>query len=216
MPDFTKEMREALERMRARAESPEFQAQVARLESGEASPEEKRRQAWKRQGIPAELWDAFDRYGGEAEACKLVDSFLESDERFILLAGEAGLAKTYAACRALAMHGGRYIRAYDVAQAWGDEDEGWLCDLRLASLVVMDEIGREPLDEKGWAYGKIYDLLDRRQANLRKTILVTNLGLDAFKARYCPDGRRDPLYDRIANRGVVPTPLTGSSLRRRP
>lgn len=215
MTSAQEKLRQMLEAMRERSEDPAFQANVRALEAGEQSPEEKRRGAWKRMGIPEEHW-GFLLAGPreDEEAMRLVREFLGSDDRFLLLAGEAGRGKTLAACWGLTQKGGRFARAMDIAQAWGEEDEGWVADLRLAPLLVVDEMAREPLDPKGWAFSRLYDLLDRRQAALRKTVLVTNEGLDVFKARYCPDGKRDPLYDRIVNRGMVPRPLTGPSLRR--
>jgi DNA replication protein DnaC len=212
MPDLSQKMREALERMRQRAEDPSFQARVAELEAGEPSAEEMRRRQWKRQDIPEEHWRFLDS-PAETEAIGLVRTFLGNDDRFLLLAGTAGRGKTLAACWALTQKGGRYVRTRAVATA-GFDDEGWLYDLAHAPLLVLDEMVREAQDEKGWAYSKVYDLLDRRQSNLRKTILITNAGLDEWKARYCPDGKADPLYDRIASRGTVPTPLTGPSMRR--
>jgi hypothetical protein len=212
MPLIGDQMRAVIERMRQRAEDPEFQAKVAALESGEPSPEELQRKAWKRIGIPEEHWP-FLPAPEETEAIGHVRTFLAGPERFLLLAGTAGRGKTLAACWGLAQKGGRYVRTREVATA-GFDDEGWLYDLAHAPLVVLDEMVREAQDAKGWAYSKVYDLLDRRQSNLRKTILITNAGLDEWKARYCPDGKADPLYDRIASRGTVPTPLTGPSMRR--
>lgn len=216
MTDFRAKMLDTLAAIRDRATDPEFQARVAAYEAEAAeSPEVVQRRAWKRAGIPEEHW-AFLPAPEETEAIGLVRGFLGSADRFLLMAGNAGRGKSLAACWGLAQLGGRYVRTRDVATAFGDEDEGWLSDLARTRLLVMDEMVREAQDEKGWAYSKVYDLLDRRQASLLKTILITNAGLDEWKRRYCPDGKSDPLYDRILSRGSVPKPLTGESLRRAP
>lgn len=211
--DLRAEMRDLIAGMQRRSEEPTFADGLRKLEAREPSLHDKRISAWRAIGIPEEHFEHLAA-PDETDALAHVREFLSGEERILLLLGTAGRGKSVAACWGLSRVGGRYVRAYDVAAAsYGDADQAWLATLRLARLAVIDEMAREPLDPKGWAYGRLYDLIDRRQAALRKTILIANVSTVEFKKRYCPDGNADPLYDRILNRGFVPKALCGRSMR---
>jgi DNA replication protein DnaC len=105
---------------------------------------------------------------------------------------------------------GQFVKAIDLVRA-GTFDAAFWESLEAASVLVVDDLGTEPLDEKGWALANLAAMLDGRYDSLRKTILTTNLPLAAFKARYCTaDGGR--LYDRLRESGAY-VELSGKSLR---
>ena len=143
-----------------------------------------------------------------AEARAFVD---ESDRRTILvIAGGAGCGKTVAVCAAGEGHGMTFVKAHDLARAGAFADEFWK-RLRDARLLAIDDLGTEPLDEKGWAISAILDLLDRRYDACAKTLLTTNLPWEKFRARYGADGGRT--LDRLREVGAF-VQFDGASMRK--
>lgn len=187
-------------------------------------------------GIPPRVIALLDGVG-DTDAVRKARAFMdESNPRTLLvLSGGTGCGKTVAACVALDYataydpylrqrlvtpgetrpaqrfnSPGRFVKAIDLVRA-GTFDGAFWESLEDASVLVIDDLGTEPLDEKGWALANVAALLDGRYDSLRKTILTTNLPLTAFKARYCAaDGGR--LYDRLRESGVY-VELAGQSLR---
>jgi DNA replication protein DnaC len=184
-------------RMAERLADPAYQAKVAAWEREQAlDAQAQRRHARKFLGIPAVLAETLDRLE-ETDALAKARSFLASEKLILLLAGDVGRGKSVAAAWAVAETNGRFIEAADVAQANVYDREAWGA-LFLPRLLAVDELGMEPLDAKGWCEAKLYDLINGRLQAKKRTVLVSNLDLPAFLARY-PDPR---LRDRLRAHGA--------------
>jgi DNA replication protein DnaC len=138
-------------------------------------------------------------------------TFCEQPETILVLAGGTGAGKTVAACAALAGYEaqGLFVSAVDLVRAGLYSQEFWE-SLKVPGILVIDDLGREPLDEKGWGISNLHATLNDRYDNLRKTIITTNLSQPAFLARYDRDGGR--LRDRLKSGGVY-FEFAGTSLR---
>jgi len=172
-----------------------------RMETAEIERRMYRDQRRREADVPPRLWPLLDR-GLDSEAAKAVDDFLATGQTFLVLAGQIGCGKTAAACSALDLRGGRFVKASAVTRArFDDADWQRLLD---AKTLVVDDLGTEPLDVKGWAAGALAELFDARYDWERPTILTTNLDAEAFKARYCDqDGGRFLSRLREVGRFVV-------------
>jgi DNA replication protein DnaC len=214
-------------RMRDRAEEherrmetdPAYRAEHERLEAAREADQraldarmdaERRRFRRDRAQIPPRLWEKLDA-GLDSEAAQAVARFVASDATFLVLAGKVGCGKTAAACSALDKRGGKFMKAAGVTRARFN-DEQWNEVLR-ATVLVIDDLGTESLDQGGWAAGALAELFDHRYDWQAKTILTTNLDPDAFKARYCEaDGGR--FLSRLREAGVFEA-IAQDSLRSR-
>lgn len=158
----------------------------------------------------------------ESKPVLAVREFMASPRTLLVLAGGTGCGKTVAACVGLdsavvvesgtLRKVGRFTKAIDLVRAGTFDGEFW-DELTDVSMLVVDDLGTEPLDEKGWALANIAALIDQRYDACRKTILTTNLDAARFRARYCNDGGR--LADRIREAGAF-LEFDGGSLRSRP
>lgn len=79
---------------------------------------------------------------------------------------------------------------------------------RRASVLVIDDLGREYADVHGRWVSELDLLIDDRHESMLRTIITSNLSVDEFKARY---GER--IADRIRQDGKVVV-CAGESLRR--
>lgn len=216
---------EAEERERAASEAEEkakLADQIARADA------EGRR---TRADVPKRVWpflDAPEKTAAYAAACEFA---LASSETLLVLAGGIGCGKTVGACAALDAFlvegrrktyrdgfrplgvrdpSGKVVKAIEMARAGTFDREFW-DGLAGLDFLVIDDLGTEPLDDKGWLVANIRAVIDRRYDDERKTVLTTNLNLDQFKARYCADGGR--LLDRLKERGAF-IEIADGSLRR--
>lgn len=142
-------------------------------------------------------------------ATSAVRAFMADPRRSLLaLCGPAGTGKSCAACEGLARVPGRYVLAAELAGAFRRLDfRAFTESLGDAELLVVDELGREPDAASGGERSALWEVIERRWAAARKTILATNLTPDAFVKRY-----GDHILDRIReDRGLVV--LAGKSLR---
>jgi DNA replication protein DnaC len=115
-----------------------------------------------------------------------VGAFLaDRDLRILVLGGDPGCGKTFAAVWAIIAEGrdGRFI---DVAQlARIDKyDEEIMRPLERESLLVIDDLGSEYADKKGAFLSTLDGLINARYANDVRTIITTNLTAETFSARY--------------------------------
>lgn len=190
----------------AEAERLEAETQ-ARIEA--ATAEEQARTKRRRRDaaeIPPRVAACLDA-AKVTDALAAVQRFLGTDRTFLVLAGAVGCGKTIAACSALDAKGGKFVKAAAITRARFD-DERWEALLR-ASVLVVDDLGTESMDAKGWAAGALAELFDYRYDWQSKTILTTNLDADAFKARYCEqDGGR--FLSRLREAGVFEAIAQGS------
>ena len=160
------------------------------------------RRARVRGRIPARVVPLLDA-GVRPTACvEAVRAFVASQLSILVLAGGVGSGKTVAACEAVERAGlagsSLFVKALDLVRA-GTFDEDFWREVRTAKLLVVDDLGVEPLDEKGWALANLLALIDARYDDATKTILTTNLDADRFLARYGADGGR--LRDRMREAG---------------
>ncbi len=186
-----------------------------------------RRKARLAAGVPQRVEALFGSLR-ETEPVVAARRFMVDGARSMLfLAGGPGCGKTVAACVALdlatkleaqeylpvvkAVRVGRFVKAMDLIRLDTFDGDAWdgLVDL---PLLVVDDLGAEPLDGQGWGLSKIASLLDARYDAQARTVVTTNLPLEQFRQRYADGGR---LIDRIREAGSF-TQFAGRSLRRAP
>jgi hypothetical protein len=209
-----------LRRMRDRSETPEFQAGVQKIEA-EAAEKLEIREGFERQhylsssGIPRMCWDRLDA-PGESESMTAVRRFLDRPVRvspdktpcvFLTLAGPSGRRKTSAAGWACFQLRGMFLDARELVHA-GQFDPIW-DDIHRTQFLVIDELGAEHTNDA--AQSSLMSALIKREGNLRKTIIITNLDAPGFKARYM-SGPMQRLGERLEASGEWVS-LPGPSLR---
>lgn len=101
-----------------------------------------------------------------------------------------------------------FVRAVTLARtsAWGADGGETLARVRTTRLLVLDDLGAEYASPV-WDM-LLFELLDSRHGDMLSTVVTTNLGGDALKARY--GGR---FAERISEGGSV-LYLNGESMRR--
>lgn len=105
----------------------------------------------------------------------------------------------------------RLISAEDLAKASLYDEEYW-SEFRDRARLVVDDLGVEQLDAKGYALGNIISLLSHRHAHSLPTLITTNLRRADFERRYgSHDGGR--FLDRLKESAHFEA-LAGPSLRR--
>jgi DNA replication protein DnaC len=129
----------------------------------------------------------------------------------LLIGGAPGVGKTVAACIAAWRTPGsvRFVTAVDLVRHGAFDPEFW-DDLSACAALVVDDLGSEPLDERGWALASILDLLSKRYDSQQKTWITLNLPIEKFFARYGRDGER--LRDRLRECGRY-VEVKGPSMR---
>lgn len=223
VPDFAAlaEAREA--EHRRRMQDPEYRAQYEAAEARQREAEarmlaDERDRRRNHAGIPRRFRTILDGELEHTEALRVARGFLADPGAWLLvLAGPPGVGKTVAAAWFLdepsATNGGRrFLPALEVARRgiYGEDATFWN-EARGAGRLVIDDLGTEPLDAKGYAFANLAALLAHRHANEAKTLITSNLTLDAFRARYlAEDGGR--LADRFREGGTF-YELRGESRR---
>jgi DNA replication protein DnaC len=196
--------------------TPEQAAAIDARRKAEADEEARRDRlrALKATGVPLPDGDLRAVVWGDHDwtpCMRDVEAWLGSGDQVRVLFGPVGIGKTYAAAWALSKVAGRYTRAHRLAAihrlAFGDERAEWetLCT---ASLLVVDELGVE--DNARSAAAAITEVVDERQKDGRRTLLMGNLALPDIRKRY-----GDRLADRVNGLGSV-TEQPGESRRWRP
>ena len=171
--------------------------------------------AWIGWGVPRRVAEILP-HAQSTEAVSSVSDFVDGPGTFLILAGGVGCGKTVAACSA-AKRGGAFffVDALDLVKVglYGERAEIFWEHAEGAEMLVLDDIGVEPRDEKGYAQAALEDLINKRYNSKRKTILTTNLSADVFRSKYCqgPGGGR--LGDRLREAGEW-VALTGKSMRK--
>ena len=104
----------------------------------------------------------------------------------LVMSGTPGIGKTVAAALLLLEHGGRYVRALDVARLFlaqfGDEIGQRQKLVECTGLLVVDDIGTERSVEAMQV--ALFELLDARRRDGRRSLWITNLARAAFEQRY--------------------------------
>lgn len=131
----------------------------------------------------------------------------------LFLAGPASSGKTQAAVHVLAEWArgyswgrqasgqderlGVFTRAVDVASAdrFSPEGRAWLERLRAAPVLVLDDLGSESATGPGAAL--LYDVIDERYRQLRRTVVTTNL-----RAQQLQEGYDERLLRRLRESSI--------------
>jgi DNA replication protein DnaC len=133
---------------------------------------------------------------------RAVREWLAGPESVVLLTGTLGVGKTLAGAWMLARCGGLYVRAERACGVFSarfgpqvDEQDRW----KRLDHLVLDEIGTER--DPALMGSTLLELVDERRYWGQKTILIGNLLVEDFRARY-----DDPrLWSRIQQCGQVVT-----------
>ncbi len=71
-------------------------------------------------------------------------------------------------------------------------------DLRTVSLLVLDDLGKEKATD--WATEKLFQVIAGRHANLKRTIVTTNLGLKGISQRLGDPATAQRIYELATDR----------------
>lgn len=125
----------------------------------------------------------------------------------VVLQGGVGCGKTCAAVRWLLGQGGLFVgaAALQAVDKYTDESRRYMT----TPALVLDDIGVEYMDKKGFLFSYLDGLLTARHAAELPTVITTNLSAEVFKERY---GER--IADRIRGNGRF-IKVSGTSLRRK-
>lgn len=120
----------------------------------------------------------------------------------VVLAGKCGAGKTVAATWALSRRGGRYVTAFEFAGIELDR-----AALKAAPVLVIDQLGVEPIGQTAWSLSHLLDVVDVRYAALKLTVLCTNMTREELDRRYGPIFARrlrdDGLFVRVGHEVVA-------------
>lgn len=207
---------DALERMIANR-TPEEEAEIER---SRAEYEERKRldaiaatRAWLlKSGVPAkDIGIAMgEREPSETEAMVQMRRWAASDATMLVLSGEKGCGKTTAASWLLGQPKafGRMVTASRLVRV-DVYDDAVVDEFAKSDLLVIDDLGMEFSDAKGFFMAFLDGLIDERYRQCRRTVITTNLPSEPFKARY---GER--IADRLRECGKF-VGLTSKSMRGR-
>ena len=145
-------------------------------------------------------------------ALKVTDGWPAAGEgKTLLLLGDAGCGKTWAAGAVLAQSGGVFLRASDLSRPMPD-------DVRRRTLyhggvVVVDDLGTEHLGESQYALSVVDELVTARHDAGRATLLTSNLLADCARVTMrCGRCVRDRYGERLWSRARV-VEVGGEDLR---
>jgi DNA replication protein DnaC len=153
---------------------------------------------WQSSQAPAEYRDCtLESYvgtcpPGDPSAVPALRAWLETD-RWLILAGDYGAGKTgltVALLRILAERGTsvlfvnapamlRRVRATYAQHDEAESESKVIDSLAEADVLAIDDIGKERLSE--WGSELLYDVVNRRYSQGRRTIVTTNLGVDRLE-----------------------------------
>lgn len=175
-------------------------------------PTEYSREAVAARGVPeTHLENVYDRVPVECDALKWVRETLTGNRHLLVLSGGVGVRKSGSACWALVKRPGRYVKASRLsalASSHLDDERALYSSLFRCQTLVIDDLGGEYVDDKGFFVKVIAELVDERYERKLVTIITTNLDAAKFKATY---GER--VADRIRERGRF-VDIKGASVRK--
>jgi DNA replication protein DnaC len=183
-------------------------------------------------GVPIPIAKAIVAGLDETVATRGVRAWLAQHEKsFLLLHGDVGPGKTWAAAAALRRCRRELVRFVDATGAPGVRlgmPNGWflsamklallspftsdgarkLADAEHVETLVLDDLGAETLDQTGYALQRVQGVLAERHAHRRLTVITTNLTPLQLGQRY---GAR--IGDRLMQEAMA-VHCPGPSLRR--
>lgn len=170
------------------------------------------REAVLARGVPdIHLENVYDKEPIACDALNAVQSALVGDRYLLFLSGGVGVRKTGSACYALTKKPGRYVKAARLAalaSSHADDERALYSSLFRCQVLVIDDLGGEYRDDKGYFVKVFNELMDERYERKLITIVTTNLDGKRFVAAY---GER--LRDRIRERGRF-VDIKGESVRK--
>lgn len=154
--------------------------------------------------------------GGRLTTTVALQAVRENKKPILGISGGPGTGKTVSAidciCRRLddpmnwnmeatltpQFRGGRmlFVTATAIVR-WDRYDAEEMERLLHPSLLIIDDMGVEPLDQKGFAASIFDEVVDARYSGRGTTIITTNLSAKSFERRY---GVR--VWDRLRERGA--------------
>ncbi len=142
--------------------------------------------------------------GVQRRVCAL---HLTGSEKIAVLAGNTGRGKTLAGAYVIARLGGRYVTEYDFSRP--KRAGGVELDTLVAhqGAVVVDQVGRANLGDSRFTLAQIEEVIDKRYAKNRLTLLIGNVTFEQFVARY-----DRIILERVFGDGVF-VEFGGASLR---
>lgn len=125
---------------------------------------------------------------------------LQSQRTLTILSGRTGCGKTVAAAGwlyswALEFRQGLWLTAARLAR-WNRYETEKMNQVLMVSRLVLDDLGAEFIDTKGFFMALLDELVNERYANGRQTVIATNLNSEEFKDRYS-----ERIVDRIREKG---------------
>jgi DNA replication protein DnaC len=200
-----------LEKVREIHASPEHAERVAEHEREQRRLDRlESRRTWVRAGIPERLLDCVEA-PKETPALDVVRTWLASGKTLLALLGPPDRGKSTAACWAAAQIGGRVIKAMDLIRH-GTYDVRFWDALYAEKLVVVDDLGTEPQDEKGYALANVHALIDHAYDGRPRLVFTANLRPEAFVERYLKsDGERS--LQRFRESGEIADCQSGAGFR---
>lgn len=175
-----------------------------------AQRRERNRASRTSSGIPRRVWPALDA-PEETAALGAVREWLASKSTILLLTGVPDRGKTVAACWALDQRGGQFVKAIEIVRRGMFDNDFW-DGLYRAPLVVLDDLGTEPLDEKGYALANVQALIDRAYDGSPLLIVTANLSLATLRDKYlASDGGRS--LERVRECGQIVECVAGEGFR---
>lgn len=185
--------------------------QLVRIAEERAEERRRKRQALLRAGVSERTIEAvFDRKPLETEALRGLREALsmQPPRCLVILQGGVGSGKTCAAAWWAIQHGALWITAPRLARVSPFEAEAER--IERAHRLVIDDLGAEYLDPKGFFLAQLDALINERYAHKLPTVITTNVDKEPFKKRY--EAR---IADRIREAGEF-VKIGGPSLRKRP
>lgn len=164
-------------------------------------------------GVPElHLRHVVDAEPRPTDALGVARRFLQDDHVvFLVLLGGVGTGKTAAAARALSEHTtgrrtSRFLTADALSRLGGFSKADELEQVERCDFLVLDDLGAEYGDSKGWFVSLLSGLVSARYAAMKRTVITSNLDAEGLRAY----GER--FVDRLREVGVV-VEIAGQSMR---
>lgn len=157
-------------------------------------------------GVPERhIRNIADREPDDCLALREVKAFMaDPDAWCLVLSGGVGTRKTGSACWAFTKHRGpAYFIAADDLTGMAIRDEKQFERIKRACLLVIDELGSERRDEKGYFVGIFTSLMNHRYANCAKTIVTSNIAAKDLAKPVEQGGLGERIVDRLREHGRV-------------